>query len=154
MSILQIFYFADTVFGMFTQDRFLVEVVILREVVMEKIWNEFFEMSRKFLSWLYTYRFSRFDMFVHYFVRLRTNHYTLFTISHFGHLWFCEKLDEKLALSSSLTFCENTDRLAIMAKRKMRKMIGEMVYEMPSIRFSFLSFCRHFFTFSSIWQSV
>ncbi len=37
------------------------------------------------LSWLYTYRFSRFDMFVHYFVnyfvRLLTNHYTLATIS-------------------------------------------------------------------------
>ncbi len=33
------------------------------------------------LSWLYTYCSSRFDMFVHYFVRLRTNHYTLPTIS-------------------------------------------------------------------------
>ncbi len=33
------------------------------------------------LSWLNTYRFSHFDMFVHYFVRLRTNHYTLLTIS-------------------------------------------------------------------------
>ncbi len=29
------------------------------------------------LRWIYTYRFSRFDMFVHYFVILRTNHYTL-----------------------------------------------------------------------------
>ncbi len=40
---------------------------------------------RKVYSWLYTYRFSRFDMFVHcfvnYFVRLRTNHYTLLTLS-------------------------------------------------------------------------
>ncbi len=38
-----------------------------------------------FLSWLYTYRFSRFNMFVHYFVnyfvKLRTNHYRLLTIS-------------------------------------------------------------------------
>ncbi len=38
-----------------------------------------------FQSWLYTYRFSRFDMFVHYFVnyfvRLRTNQYRLLTIS-------------------------------------------------------------------------
>ncbi len=33
------------------------------------------------LSWLYTYRFSRFNMFMHYFVRLWTNHYTLLTIS-------------------------------------------------------------------------
>ncbi len=37
------------------------------------------------LSWLYTYYFLHFDMFVHYFVnyfvRLRTSHYTLFTIS-------------------------------------------------------------------------
>ncbi len=37
------------------------------------------------LSWLYTYLFSRFNMLVHYFenyfVRLRTNHYTLLTIS-------------------------------------------------------------------------
>ncbi len=37
------------------------------------------------LNWLYTYHFSRFDMFVrffvNYFVRLRTNHYTLLTIS-------------------------------------------------------------------------
>ncbi len=32
-------------------------------------------------SWLYTYHFSHFGMFVHYFVRLRTNNYTLFTIS-------------------------------------------------------------------------
>ncbi len=32
-------------------------------------------------SWLYTYRFSHFDMFVHYFTRLQTNHYTLLTIS-------------------------------------------------------------------------
>ncbi len=40
--------------------------------------------SLQYLSWLYTYRFSRFDMFVpyfvNYFVRLRTNHYTLLTI--------------------------------------------------------------------------
>ncbi len=34
-----------------------------------------------FLSWLYTYHFSHFDMFVHYFARLQTNHYTLLTIS-------------------------------------------------------------------------
>ncbi len=32
-------------------------------------------------SWLYTYRFSCFDMFVRHFVRLRTNLYTLLTIS-------------------------------------------------------------------------
>ncbi len=78
--------------------------------------------------------------------------YTFHNIANFGHLWFCEKLDEKLALSSSLTFRENTDHLARMAKREMRKMIGEMFYEMPSIHFSFLSFRQHFFAFSSIWR--
>ncbi len=40
---------------------------------------------KRSLSWLYTYCFSHFDMFVHhfvnYFVRLRTSHYTLLTIS-------------------------------------------------------------------------
>ncbi len=43
------------------------------------------ELSSSVLSWLYTYRFSCLDMFVHYFVnyfvRLRTNHYRLLTIS-------------------------------------------------------------------------
>ncbi len=53
---------------------------------------------------------------------------------------------------SSLTFCENTNCLARTAKCEMRKMIGEMVYKMPSIHLSFLSFCQHFFAFSSIWQ--
>ncbi len=45
--------------------------------------SRLFDMQhfRKQLSWLYTYRFSHFVMFVHYFVRLRTNHYTLLTIS-------------------------------------------------------------------------
>ncbi len=33
------------------------------------------------ISWLYTYCFSHFDMLVHYFVKLRTDHYTLLTIS-------------------------------------------------------------------------
>ncbi len=33
------------------------------------------------LNWLYTYRFSRFNMFVYYFMRLQTNHFTLLTIS-------------------------------------------------------------------------
>ncbi len=37
-------------------------------------------------------------------------------------------------------------------KHEMSKMIGEMVYEMPSIHLSFLSFCQHFFAFSSIWR--
>ncbi len=45
----------------------------------------FTECRNTLLSWLYTYRFSRFKMFVHYFVnyfaRWRTNHYTLLTIS-------------------------------------------------------------------------
>ncbi len=78
--------------------------------------------------------------------------YTFHNIADFGNLWFCEKLDEKLAISYSLTFRENTDRLARTAKRKMRKMVGEMVYEMPSIQFSFLSFRQYFFVFSSIWR--
>ncbi len=77
--------------------------------------------------------------------------YSFHNITDFCHLWFCEKLDEKLALSSSLTFRKNTDHLARTEKCEMRKMIGEMVYEMPSIHFSFLSFCQHFFAFSSIW---
>ncbi len=36
----------------------------------------------------------------------------------------------------------------------MRKKIGETVYKMPSIHFSFLSFCQHFFAFLSIWRYV
>ncbi len=123
--------------------------------------QHFFAFSsiwREVYSWLYTYRFLHFDMFVHYFVnyfvRLRTNQYILLTILDFVHLWFCEKLDEKLAISSSLTFHENTDCLARMAKREMRKMIGETVYEMPSTHFLCLSFRQHFFTFSSIWREV
>ncbi len=48
-------------------------------------------------SWLYTYRFSHFDMFVHYFVnyfvRLRTNHYILLTISPISFIFhFVRKL--------------------------------------------------------------
>ncbi len=78
--------------------------------------------------------------------------YTSHNIPNFVHLWFCEKLDEKLSLSSSLTFHENTDHLARMAKREMRKMIGEMVYEISSIHFSFLLFRQHFFAFSSNWR--
>ncbi len=41
---------------------------------------------------------------------------------------------------------ENTDRLARMAKRVMRKMIGEMVYEMPSI------YTSHFSRFANIFS--
>ncbi len=77
---------------------------------------------------------------------------TFHNIANFGYLWFCEKLDKKLALSSSLTFRENSDHLVRTAKHEMRKMVGKMVYEMPSIYFSFLSFHQHFFTFSSIWR--
>ncbi len=43
--------------------------------------------------------------------------YTSHNITDFVHLWFCEKLDEKLVLLSSLTFRENTDCLARTAKR-------------------------------------
>ncbi len=43
-------------------------------------WSDFWP-ALNCLSWLYTYHFSRFDMFVHYFMRLRINHYTLLTIS-------------------------------------------------------------------------
>ncbi len=78
--------------------------------------------------------------------------HTSYNIADFIHLWFCEKLDEKLAVSSSLTFRENTDCLVRTAKREIRKMIGETVYEMPSTHFSFLLFRRHFFSFSSIWR--
>ncbi len=78
--------------------------------------------------------------------------YTSHNIADFVHLWFCKKLVEKLAISSSLTFRENTDRLTKTAKREMRKMIGEMVYEMTSIHFLFLSFRQHCFVFSSIWR--
>ncbi len=74
--------------------------------------------------------------------------YTSHNIVDFVHLWFCKKL----TVSSSLMFHENTDHLARMVKCEMRKMIGEMVYEMPSIHFSFLSVHQHFFTFSSIWR--
>ncbi len=66
--------------------------------------------------------------------------YTSHNIANFVYLWFCEKLDEKLAISSSVTFYENTNHLARMAKREMRNMIGETVYEMPPIHFAFLSF--------------
>ncbi len=77
--------------------------------------------------------------------------YTSHNITDFVYLWFREKLDEKLAVSSSLTFRENTDRLVRTATREMRKMIGETVYKVH-LYFSFLSFCQHFFTFSSIWR--
>ncbi len=64
--------------------------------------------------------------------------YTSHNITDFIHIWFCEKLDEKLVLSCSLMFRENTDRLARTTKCDMRKMISETVYEMPSVHFSFL----------------
>ncbi len=51
--------------------------------------------------------------------------YTSHNITDFVHHWFWEKLDEKFAISSTLTFRENTDRLARMAKCEMRKMIGD-----------------------------
>ncbi len=76
--------------------------------------------------------------------------YTSHNIVNFVHLWF----SEKLAVLSSLMFCVNTDCLERTAKREMRKMIGETVYKMPSIHFSFLSFHQHFFAFSSIWRWV
>ncbi len=98
------------------------------------------------LSWLYTYHFSRFRHARELFREIANQLlYTFHNFADFGHLWFCEKLDEKPALSSSLTCPESIDRLARMAKCKMRRMIGEMVYEMPSIHFSFLSFRQHFF---------
>ncbi len=78
--------------------------------------------------------------------------YTSHNIANFAHLWFCKKLDEKLAVSFSLMFHENTDHLVGTAKRKMRKMIGEMVYKMSSIHFSFLPFRKHLFAFSSVWR--
>ncbi len=40
------------------------------------------------LSWLYTYRFSHLDMFVHYFVRMQTNYYTLLTISPISFIFY------------------------------------------------------------------
>ncbi len=58
--------------------------------------------------------------------------YTSYNITNFIHLWFCDKLDEKLVISSSLTFHENIDRLARTLKREMWKMIGKMVCEMTS----------------------
>ncbi len=74
------------------------------------------------LSWLYIYRFSCFDMFAHYFVnyfmRLRTNHYTFLTSLILREIW---RMQEQC---SSLTFCENTDRLARTAKSEMREMIA------------------------------
>ncbi len=70
--------------------------------------------------------------------------YTSHSITYFVHLWFCEKLAEKLVVLSSLTFCENTDRLARMAKCEMRKMIGEMVYEMLSISWLYTYRFSHF----------
>ncbi len=98
----------------------------------------------------------------------------------FGYLWFCEKLDEKLALLSSLTFRERRnakwEKWSLILQEtwretclivlfdiswkyrssgengEMRKMVGKMVYKMPSVHFSFLSFCQHFFAFSSIWR--
>ncbi len=77
--------------------------------------------------------------------------YTSHNIVVFIHLWFYKKLDEKLAISTSLTVCKNTDHLARTTKCEIRKMIGETVYKMPSVYFSFLSYCQHFFAFSSIW---
>ncbi len=68
------------------------------------------------------------------------------TIQHFDK---CIVMHEYVAyiVSSSQMFRRNTDRLARTVKRKMKKMIGKMVYEMPSIHFSFLSFRQHFLMF-------
>ncbi len=71
------------------------------------------------------------------------------TIQHFDK---CIVMYEYVAcvVSSSMTFRQNTDRLARTAKREMKKMIGETVYEMPFIHFSFLLFRQHFLAFSSV----
>ncbi len=96
------------------------------------------------LSRLYIYRFSRFDMFVHYFVnyfmRLRTNHYTLLTISL---ILFIFNSVRNLPYRPLWCFVK-VQSLVRKAKCEMRKIIGKMVYEMPSIHFSFLSFRQHF----------
>ncbi len=128
-----------------------------------------------FSSWLYTNRFSCFDMFVHYFmnyfVRLRTNHYTLLTIlpilfifdsarnltRNFPYLLFDVSWKYRLSGETGKTRDEKNDwqdglRNARMAKREIRKMIGKMVYEMLSIHLSVLSFRQQFFAFLSIWR--
>ncbi len=74
--------------------------------------------------------------------------YTSHNIADFVHFWFCEKLDEKLAILSTLTFRENTDRLARTTKCEMRKMIGETVCEMPSLYTSRFSHCTNIFSCS------
>ncbi len=79
------------------------------------------------LSWLYTYHFSRFVMFVHYFVnyfvRLWTNHYTLLTISpisfifdstrnltrNFPYLLFDVSWKYRLSSENSETWYEKND---------------------------------------------
>ncbi len=47
--------------------------------------------------------------------------YTSHNIADFIYLWFCEKLDKKLAVSSSLTFCENTNHLARTTNTRWEK---------------------------------
>ncbi len=104
--------------------------------------------SRNVKSALYTYHFSRFDMFVHYFVnyfaRLQTNHYTLLTISPISFIFDSARNLTNCVAAPSFTFCKNTNRLPRMGKCAMRKLIVETFYEMPSMHFSFLSFCQHF----------
>ncbi len=77
------------------------------------------------LKLLYAYRFSRFNMFVPFrelfHEIVNQSLYTSHNITDFVHLWFCEKLDEKLAISSSLTFCENTECLARWEKWLARR---------------------------------
>ncbi len=66
--------------------------------------------------------------------------YTSHNIADFVHLWFCEKL----VLSSSLTFCENTDRLVRMAKREMRKMMAKWFTKCHLYTSRFSSFTKIF----------
>ncbi len=79
------------------------------------------------LSWLYTWCFSRFNMSVHYFVRLGANHYTLLTISPISFIFdSARNLTRNLLYHPLWRFVENTDRLVRTVKCEMRKMIGFM----------------------------
>ncbi len=100
-------------------------------------------LFKKFLSWLYTYRLSRFDMFVHYivnyFVRLRTNHYILLTISPILFIF-----DSARNLTRNLQYRPLSCFVKITIARREEKNNWRDGLQNTILHFSFLSFSRQF----------
>ncbi len=97
--------------------------VCLISIVLTKSFNLIPMSSKKSTEFFQSVRIFP-TMFVRIFEKVIWEHWSLYTshnIADFSHLWFCEKLDEKLVLSSSLTFRENTNHLARMAYARWEK---------------------------------